>query len=389
MRQWPLNITICTASVLIGLVLAEGATRLIHPFSTVEYRVDPEVGQILVANQRSRWVNEDYDETVFINSAGFHDVDHETEKPANVYRIVVIGDSFIEALSAPIEAGFTQQLQHLLQKEMPHRSVEVINLGVSGTGPAQYYRMLDMKGLAYHPDLVIMSVFPDNDFWDSYEQLSGGPSKVFYRLQADNSLEYLPALGSTGTSNMLTWYRKSAILMLLRTGLSASVVGPWLGKLGVLKAPGVANQGAIQWEEWGVYLADQPDPWPNAFSTTLQIIKSSHELSLKAGTQFAVMLIGSTAMVEDRWDEAFRDYSEATSMQWDFDRPFKAIMALGKDKGFHVINLVEPFREDFITTKQSRSWPHDGHWNHAGNNLAAQVVSRYIESHRQEYILPD
>src|SRR5262249_10117482 len=150
------------SSLLLVFVLAEGVTRLVRPFSTVEYRVDPEIGQILVPNQRTRWVRADYDQTVITNRQGFHDREHPIAKAANVYRIIVVGDYFIESLSAPIEWGFTQQLEELLQREVTDRRVEVINLGVGGIGPAQYLRILEAKGMAYRPDLVIMSVFPEN-----------------------------------------------------------------------------------------------------------------------------------------------------------------------------------------------------------------------------------
>ena len=176
MKRFVLHLSIVLSSLLLALVFAEGVTRLIRPFSTVEYRVDPEIGQILVANQRARWAHQDYNQTVITNSEGFHDREHAVVKPANVYRIVVLGDSFIEGLSAPIEGGFTQQMEQLLQREVRDQHVEVINLGVGGIGPAQYLRILEAKGMAYRPDLVIMSVFPENDFWDSYEPLSAAPS---------------------------------------------------------------------------------------------------------------------------------------------------------------------------------------------------------------------
>jgi len=372
----------------VASVLAEGLSRLAIPFSTVEYRIDPEVGQILAANQRSRWVNEDYDEAVVTNGAGFHDFEHAIEKPLNVYRIVVVGDSFIEGLSSPIESSFTQQLEQMLQPNVRDRRVEVINLGMGGTGPAQYLRILEVKGMAYRPDLVIMSIFPDNDFWDSYEPLSKASSKVFYRLQPDGSLQYVPVQASWVNMNLRPWLRKSAFLTLLRRELSPAVEA-WLGRLGVLLAPGAASQRSIQLGEWGVFIADHPDPWLDAYRTTVKIIESANKLSLKAGAQFAVMVIGSVAMVEDRWSEALKPYPEAASLRWDFEYPFTVIRELGQHAGFDVINLVEPFRQDFSHTNTSGSWPHDGHWNLQSNKLSAEVVTRHLVAHRNEYRLPN
>jgi hypothetical protein len=371
-------------SFILGFLLAEGLTRLILPFSTVEYRVDPHVGQILVANQRTRWVHQDYDQTVMTNSEGFHDREHQTEKPSDVYRVLVLGDSFIEALSAPIELGFTQQLEYLLQREVRSHRVEVMNLAVGGMGPAQHLRMLEVKGTAYRPDLVIMSVFPDNDFWDSYEPLSGTPGKVFYQFQSDDSLNYVPADSSWLTVKARPWLRKSAFLTFLRRRIDAASLESWLGHVGLLVAPREGDR-SIRWGEWGVFLADHPQPWPDAYRTTLQCIKSAHDLAVKAGAEFTVMLIGSVASVEDRWQEALTPYPEAKSLGWNFEAPYTAITQLGAQAGFGVINLAQLFREDFLATKKSRSWPNDGHWNPSGHQLAAQLVTRDLVTHRMQY----
>lgn len=372
-------------SILIAFVLAEGLTRLVRPQSTVEYRVDQEVGQILVANQQARWVHQDYDVAVTTNSAGFHDVEHHVEKPPNVYRIVVLGDSFIEGLAVPIESGFTQQLESLLQVEIKDRRVEVLNLAVSGIGPAQYLRMLERRGLGYTPDLVLMAVYPENDFWDSYYDLSGGPSKAFYTIQMDGSLQYIAPESSKITVQMRPYLRKSAFLTLMRQGMTLTALENRLGQLGVLQAPGVANAQSM---DWGVYNAALPDPWTDAYRTTLRTIAASGDAAKQHGAGFLAMTIGSVAMVEDRWDELFAHYPAAKTMTVDSHRPFSAIADLGEQQGFSVINLAEPFRQDFLAHKTSRSWPHDGHWNLSGHHFAAEIVARHLLAHRHQYKLP-
>src|SRR5262249_40037801 len=154
----------------------------------------------------------------------------------------------------------------------------------------------------------MMSIFPDNDFWDSHEALSASPSKVFYRLQPDGSLEYVPPQGSWITVTVRPWFRKSACLTFLRTTVDHIHVDSWLRRMGVNIAPGVPLEKSMRWSEWGVYLADHPEPWPEVYQTTLACIKSAYFLSKKAGAKFAVMLIGPAATIERRWDEAFASY---------------------------------------------------------------------------------
>src|SRR5262245_9989476 len=128
------NLGVIGLGIVVALLLAEVLSRFLHPLSTVEYRIDEEVGQILVAGQSSRWVSKDYDVVVTTNNSGFHDVEHEVDKSADRYRIIVLGDSYIEALQLPTDQGFTQQLERQLELLIKRRRVEVINLGVSGSG---------------------------------------------------------------------------------------------------------------------------------------------------------------------------------------------------------------------------------------------------------------
>jgi hypothetical protein len=261
-------------------------------------------------------------------------------------------------------------------------------MGTGGMGPAQHLRMLEARGIAYHPDLVIMSIFPNNDFWDSYEPLSGTPSKVFYRLQVDGSLEYIPADSSWITATVRPALRKSALLRMLRDGINHTSLETWFVRVRLLAAAGLTDQ-TMQSSEWGVYLEDHPEPWPDAYRTTLQCIKSASNLSFREGVKFAVMLIGSVAAVEDRWQEAFASYAEAKSLNWDFEYPFAAITALGRQAGFEVINLLPRFREDYLKTRISRSWLHDGHWHSSGHELAAETIAWHLRAHRTQYRLPN
>jgi hypothetical protein len=287
-------------------------------------------------------------------------------------------------LAVPVESGFTQQLESLLQVELKDRRVEVINLAVSGIGPAQYLRMLERRGLGYTPDLVLMAVYPENDFWDSYYDLSGGPSKAFYAVKTDGSLQYIAPESSKITVKMRPYLRKSAFLNLLRQGLTLTSLESRLGQLGVLQAPGVAHAHSM---DWGVYNAALPDPWTDAYRTTLRTIAASHDVAKQHGAGFLAMTIGSVAMVEDRWDELFANYPAAKTMALDSHRPFSAIGDLGEQQGFSVINLAEPFRQDFLAHQKSRSWPHDGHWNLSGHRFAAEIVARHLLAHKYRYTL--
>ncbi len=380
-----LNTALACAGLLLALIIGEGVARLVHPTSTVEYRIDSEVGQILVPDQVARWVSPDFDVKIVTNSAGFHDVEHLVDKSKDVYRVVVVGDSYIEALQVPIEESFTQQLERMLQRNISGKRVEVINLGIGGTGPAQYYRRLEIRGLRYKPDVVLMAVHPDNDFWDSYHDLSGAVTKPFYSIGVGGALEYIPPQPARLSVRVASLVRRSAFWLLLRKGIADTAIEKWLSHMGLLTAPGATSQfsqNAVIPIGWYVYVADRPEPWPDAYRVTLRMIKESKDLTEREGARFLVMLVGSVPMVEGRWNEALSKYPRAKTLTFDFESPFKAIESLGRDSGFDVINLVEPFRKDFLVSRTSRAWPHDGHWTQRGHQLAAEIVSAHMLERR-------
>lgn len=390
MRRFLANSAVLFLGVTVALALGETVARIFRPLSTVEYSMLSEVGPVLTPLQQTRWVNEDYDVKIFTNSAGFHDVEHPTEKPAGVYRILVLGDSYVEALQVPIEEGFTQRLQHELGTRVTGRRIEVINLGVSGSGPSQYYRILEQKGLAYAPDLVIMAMLPGNDFRDSLPVLSGVVFKPYYSIRSDGTLEYIPPdLSGLGTQYR-SFLRRSAFLHLIRKVVVSGTIEGWLAQIGLLAPAGAVNQGsakALIPLDWYVYVKDPPDPWPEAYRITLRMIRESRELAARHGAEFLVMIVASTVEVEVRWEEALRGYGRAGEFQWDFQRPSREIFRVGKELGFESIDLREPFQADFLATGQSGSWPHDGHWNERGHQLAAEVVADHLVRRREQYHL--
>jgi len=87
-----------------------------------------------------------------INSAGFRDREFPREKPAGVFRILVVGDSHAFGFGVPLDKHFTKLLEGYFT------GVEVMNLGVSGYGVDQELLFLRDTGFAYHPDLVVAYV---------------------------------------------------------------------------------------------------------------------------------------------------------------------------------------------------------------------------------------
>lgn len=85
------------------------------------------------------------------------------EKPAGVVRIVGIGDSGMFGWGVHQGEDYLSVLESNLNARASGRVYEVLNLGVPGYNSQLEVQMLKSRGLAYHPDIVIVG-WCDNDF---------------------------------------------------------------------------------------------------------------------------------------------------------------------------------------------------------------------------------
>ena len=92
-----------------------------------------------------------------ISSVGLRDREFTSPKPADVFRLALIGDSVTYGLFCKRDALFAESLERLLNTHAPGGSphYEVLNMGVVGYNTRQVVQRLRVQGPAIEPDLVI------------------------------------------------------------------------------------------------------------------------------------------------------------------------------------------------------------------------------------------
>ncbi|MBN2442198.1 MAG: SGNH/GDSL hydrolase family protein [Spirochaetales bacterium] len=158
-----LTITFFTAEIFI---------RIAAPVPLVKYSYSPTLKWEPVPNSRFSYFDfrnrkKSYSNVISYNSNGCRGKERVIPKPDNIFRIVCLGDSFTEALQVPENTMYTTLLENLLNNPggISSRTVEVVNLGISGQGIVQHYINFIERGMAYEPDLVIEQLCI-NDFID-------------------------------------------------------------------------------------------------------------------------------------------------------------------------------------------------------------------------------
>lgn len=109
------------------------------------------------------------------NAQGFREREVATPCPPGVTRVVCLGDSVIYGQGVRFADTFSQQLERLLNEVGPAPvRYEVLNCGLSGYSPTEERACLEEIAPLYHPQLVILSLFVNDD----EPLVAAGPSSV-------------------------------------------------------------------------------------------------------------------------------------------------------------------------------------------------------------------
>jgi len=153
---------------------------------------------------KAHYVHKSYDGRweFFINGEGFRSKkEFNYDKPPGTIRIMTLGDSFTIGYEVQQEETYSAILEKYLRSK--GYTVEVINTGVSGFGTAEELVFFQEEGLKYHPDVVILGYY-END------QIDNRRSDLF-RLVNDRLVlhkkEYLPAVKVRNFLNSFFVYR--------------------------------------------------------------------------------------------------------------------------------------------------------------------------------------
>jgi hypothetical protein len=113
----------------------------------------------------------------FTNSRGWRDDEAPFARRPGVRRIVAVGDSFTFGIGVDHGERYTE----LLERSLPR--LEVINLGVNAYGTDQELRALEVEGLRYGPDLVLLQACLVNDLDDICHRRRFGWPRPHYELR--------------------------------------------------------------------------------------------------------------------------------------------------------------------------------------------------------------
>lgn len=377
------NVTLIGAALLmivIAIMISEIVLRwqatLQEPIETRACRrFSPELHHELIPKTTCRSRYSEWDTTFSVNELGFRDQDVADTKPPDEFRVLLLGDSFIEGESVEVYETSSWRLEQELRKEM-NRPVDVINMGVMSYSAIQYERLLKKWVDQLQPDFVIVAV-DMSDFQNDYSYSFDLDEEGQFRNILFQQQMGVPHVALPGVSGQLKyWLRTHSVLyatiadrtkQLLRRAFSIPEPTVFL-----INDPKSDPHYATRSDE----NARDPLMWEQSRKSILNIRDFLGEKNIP---WFAVIYPYGHQAAPDEWAigrlkngfESGKIYPTTAA---------DLLVEFGERNGFPAVNLVPTFQSAAKESGEFLYWPYDGHFTPKGHEvMAEELVSVILE----------
>jgi lysophospholipase L1-like esterase len=370
----------------LALLLLEAGVRALHLVPDRFWRPDPRLGTVLIPGASGWWTQEEHEFVVpvRINAAGRRDLDRSLDPPPGTFRVLLLGDSFVEAFQVPIEDTFARRLEQQLTA-LAGRPVEVVSMGVSGYGTAGEYLWYREVGRQFRPDLVLLSFYPGNDVRNNSPTLEPTLRPVY---APDGSLDHIaggkgnPAAGRRGLLGRSAAYQYVRKLVLTRQPALAARLADW-GLLQRAALRPVPMAQGVPVDYW-VFASQPPPDWQDAWAHTEALLAALRDAVRADGATLVVMVVTAREQVyPDDWAQIQATYPAMREVAWDLNAPERRVLNWCARNDVQCV----PLSPAFLAARDGGPrlhWQYDGHWTPAGHALAAEIMAAALEPSVQQ-----
>lgn len=350
-----LIILVSVALTLLGLELVLRA--FVQVTDNLEYESLDRIGLRLKPGQRGHYLASALDGgppvrgTFRVNRAGFNSpVEFDATRRPDSYRIVVVGDSFVEALQVDSDEAFPYVLERSLRATGV--DAEVYSFGISGYGTAQVLSLLENVALQYSPDFVVY-LFVPNDVEDSSPWRGRAPWTQQFDLGENGELVALP-FSEYRLSSYRKLIKKSALFRYL------FYQNHWMGRIRSRMANGGWNSD------------DRTGAGEDAENRAWTIVEK----------------------LLDRMDDNLRTAGVPWLLVWQADvNPAYSLdrrSNLEEIVAKHDLPYLDPtpsFVNDYLDRRRALTIKGDGHWSRDGHRVAGEALAIWL--HQTEHLPQD
>jgi hypothetical protein len=380
------NLALLFITIIIFMLFFEMALRLFYPQNLSMTQLDE---NMLFANRANlegikySRLNE-FKQYISTNSHGLRDYEYNYEKLNNSFRVLMLGDSFVEGVEVEFEKTTAKMLEKRLNQLQNDITYQVINFGTCGYGTSQELAYLEKEGLKYSPDVVILHIFPKNDLLDNVQ-------KSVYDIYDLNDINEQANNQSNNKSNnqskslvnkklKFTVFQRFWAFAIAHTH-TANLLG-----IALLKNENVAkllrradflktqqfNSTGVNYTRDIYFKNSQPQQISDAWKKTKIYLDRMNELSKQYNFTFIIVVVPAKEQVDVDAYKLFLEKEKLNESDVAMLMPNYVMQEYMQVNGVIVIDPITLFREK--NKQQKLYFIIDGHYKEQGHSLLAEVL---------------
>ncbi len=329
----------------------------------------------------------DFGTPVRFNTKGLREREYTYAKRKDVFRVLILGDSFTPSLEVPFEYVWHELLEHRLNEARgTGPEVEVIGAGVQGWGTDQELLFYRHEGYRYEPNLVILQFYWDDVRSNDIELLAfRNPNyrllKPFFVLVGDRlELRNFPYRHVEPAEAQRS---AKPLAEVRRTLRQHSAAYRFLRSLVIARRQGRVTPFCYRSSdvpvELYIYAPDDVPEYARAWELTGRLIETLANEVVGRGGRLALLYFPDRRQVlPQAWEDTLQCWPKVRAMRWDLDKPNRTLAKISQRLGVPYLDLTPSLREYVRQTGNSSFFDLDGHFNRVGHVQVAEVVRSWV-----------
>lgn len=290
------------------------------------------------------------------NNVGFlSELDYDSAGTSPL--LALVGDSYIEAAMVPPEHTAAARLRRMVREKG-----RVYSFGTSGSALSQYLAYAEYAKDRFHPDGLVVTVV-GNDFDESLLRYKTIPGFHYFSPDGNGALQLV---------------RLDREIPPWREFVASSALGMYL--IANLEVGGLLERTRERVKGWlssssmsGDYVGNSP-----AIADPVRVADSQRAVDafLDRLPGMAGLPISKILLVVDTPRPEFYEPVRREAVRRSYFGVMRAyLIEKASERGFEVVDMERAFLEDYSRTSRRYEHPQDFHWNSAGHEVFARMVS--------------
>ena len=380
LRELFVRILLLFFGFILVAILLEAVLHVYWPYSEKFHEPNPLFGWRLIPNQTGWSKNEGGKIFLKINSKGLRDKVYSYENGENIFRILVLGDSYCEAVQVSLAEAFHKRLESLLNQRSKTTEYEVINCGVSGYGTDNELLFYKYEGYKYQPDLVILAFTVGNDISDNFQGLAVESGKPYFLL-GENGLKLMNFPVKRNQSlfrkvkDFSNSYSKLYRFLYITFRERITAVGQILNKLRLMKS---SPRKVQHIRNYLVFKSNYTPKLQRAKEVSeALILELKKEVETNDAKLLVVLIPKAEQVHEESWFETLKQFSAMRTVKWNLEKPNLYLKDFFEQNKIDALDLLPEMRAS-AKAKKRLFYIGRGHWNSEGHLFTARLLYDYL-----------